>query len=92
MSSASISFWSSRVANGTRRSGSVAATLFGLLLLTFFIGRVMPLDPVLAIVGPDADAAAYAQAYQELGLDKPLTTQFVMYLKDLLHGDLARRC
>ncbi len=53
MSSASISFWSRRVANGTRRSGSVAATLFGLLLLTFFIGRVMPLDPVLAIVGPD---------------------------------------
>ncbi|EPN62149.1 dipeptide ABC transporter, permease protein DppB, partial [Pseudomonas syringae pv. actinidiae ICMP 19079] len=47
MSSASISFWSSRVAHGTRRSGSVAATLFGLLLLTFFIGRVMPLDPVL---------------------------------------------
>ena len=90
MSSASISFWSSRVANGTRRSGSVAATLFGLLLLTFFIGRVMPLDPVLAIVGPDADAAAYAQAYQELGLDKPLTTQFVMYLKDLLHGDLGK--
>ncbi|NAS74550.1 ABC transporter permease, partial [Pseudomonas syringae pv. actinidiae] len=78
MSSASISFWSSRVAHGTRRSGSVAATLFGLLLLTFFIGRVMPLDPVLAIVGPDADAAAYAQAYQELGLDKPLITQFVM--------------
>ncbi|EPM81303.1 peptide ABC transporter permease, partial [Pseudomonas syringae pv. actinidiae ICMP 18886] len=54
----------------------MAATLFGLLLLTFFIGRVMPLDPVLAIVGPDADAAAYAQAYQELGLDKPLITQF----------------
>ncbi|WP_440062725.1 ABC transporter permease [Pseudomonas syringae] len=90
MSSASISFWSSRVAHGTRRSGSVAATLFGLLLLTFFIGRIMPLDPVLAIVGPDADAAAYAQAYQELGLDKPLTTQFVMYLSDLLHGDLGK--
>ncbi|GAO93358.1 hypothetical protein PSA5_11595 [Pseudomonas syringae pv. actinidiae] len=31
----------------------MAATLFGLLLLTFFIGRVMPLDPVLAIVGPE---------------------------------------
>ncbi|GAO93419.1 hypothetical protein PSA5_11900 [Pseudomonas syringae pv. actinidiae] len=44
----------------------------------------------LHTLGPDADAAAYAQAYQELGLDKPLITQFVMYLSDLLHGDLGK--
>src|SRR3546814_2675341 len=61
MSTASFSIWTSRVASASRRSGSVAVTLLGLLLLTFFIGRVMPLDPVLAIVGPDADASAYAQ-------------------------------
>ena len=69
----------------------MAVTLLGLLLLTFFIGRVMPLDPVLAIVGPDADASAYAQMYKELGLDKPLWTQFAIYLGDLLHGDFHRR-
>ncbi|WP_323155009.1 ABC transporter permease [Pseudomonas alvandae] len=89
MSTASFSIWTTRAASATRRGGSVAVTLLGLLLLTFFIGRVMPLDPVLAIVGPDADASAYAQVYQELGLDKPLWTQFAIYLGDLIHGDFG---
>jgi len=89
MSTASYAIWSTRAAAVSRRSGSVAVTLLGLLLLTFFIGRVMPLDPVLAIVGPDADASAYAQVHRELGLDKPLWAQFGIYLKDLLHGDFG---
>lgn len=90
MSTASYSIWSIRAASATRRSGSVVVTLLGLLILTFFIGRVMPLDPVLAIVGPDADASAYAQVHLELGLDKPLWSQFGIYLSDLLHGDFGR--
>ncbi|MBN0502394.1 ABC transporter permease, partial [Pseudomonas aeruginosa] len=64
-------------------------TLFGLLLLTFTIGRVMPIDPVLAIVGPDADQSTYQQVYQQLGFDKSLTTQFGIYFVNLLHGDLG---
>ncbi|KEA52307.1 ABC transporter permease [Mangrovibacter sp. MFB070] len=73
----------------TRRAVQVAITLFGLLLLTFFIGRVMPIDPVLAIVGPDADHSTYQQVYHQLGLDKPLWTQFFIYLNGLAHGDLG---
>ncbi|MFT3735266.1 MAG: ABC transporter permease [Rhodocyclaceae bacterium] len=68
----------------------VAVTLLGLLALTFFIGRVMPLDPVLSIVGSDADQSTYQQVYQQLGLDRPLHVQFGYYLRDLLHGDLGR--
>nr|WP_315232348.1 ABC transporter permease [uncultured Albidiferax sp.] len=68
---------------------SVALTLLGLLLLTFVIGRVMPLDPVLSIVGPDADRSTYDQVYQQLGLDRPLPVQFGYYLRDLLQGDLG---
>ena len=64
--------------------------LLGLLLLTFMIGRVMPLDPVLAIVGPDADRATYEQVYKQLGLDRPLWVQFGRYLGDLVQGDLGR--
>ncbi len=60
-----------------------------MLLLTFFIGRVMPIDPVLAIVGPDADHSTYQQVYQQLGFDKSLMTQFGIYLNNLLHGDLG---
>ena len=73
----------------SRRVIQVAITLFGLLLLTFFIGRVMPVDPVLAIVGPDADHSTYQQVYQQLGFDKPLWAQFGLYLNTLLHGDLG---
>ena len=68
---------------------SVLLTLLGLLLLTFMIGRVMPLDPVLAIVGPDADRSTYEQVYRQLGLDRPLFVQFAYYLRDLLHGDFG---
>ncbi|KOC90718.1 ABC transporter permease [Winslowiella iniecta] len=73
----------------SRRVIQVAITLFGLLLLTFFIGRVMPIDPVLAIVGPDADHSTYQQVYHQLGFDKPLWAQFGLYLNTLLHGDLG---
>ncbi|STW21772.1 dipeptide transport system permease DppB [Klebsiella variicola] len=52
----------------SKRLLQVVITLFGLLLLTFTIGRVMPIDPVLAIVGPDADQSTYQQVYQQLGL------------------------
>jgi peptide/nickel transport system permease protein len=72
-----------------QRLSSVVLTLLGLLLLTFVIGRVMPLDPVLSIVGPDADRSTYEQVYQQLGLDRPLPVQFAYYLRDLLHGDLG---
>ncbi len=54
----------------SKRLLQVVITLFGLLLLTFTIGRVMPIDPVLAIVGPDADQSTYKQGYQLLGFDK----------------------
>lgn len=68
---------------------SVVLTLLGLLLLTFVIGRVMPLDPVLSIVGPDADRSTYDQVFKQLGLDRPLPVQFAYYLRDLLQGDLG---
>lgn len=68
---------------------SAALALLGLLLLTFMIGRVMPLDPVLAIVGPDADRATYEQVHRQLGLDRPLWVQFGRYLGDLAQGDLG---
>jgi len=72
-----------------RRLGTVVLTLLGLLVLTFFIGRVMPLDPVLAVVGPDADHSTYMQVYKSMGLDRPLYVQFGYYLNDLMHGNLG---
>src|SRR5882757_8976139 len=68
---------------------SVVTTFFGLLLITFLIGRVVPIDPVLAVVGDRAPRDVYEKARLELGLDKPLWTQFGRYVGDVLSGDLG---
>lgn len=69
--------------------GTIAITMLGLLLVTFVIGRVMPIDPVLSIVGERASQSTYDAVYQQLGLDKPLLVQFWYYLWDVLRGDFG---
>ena len=67
----------------------LATTLLGLAAVTFFIGRVVPIDPVIAIVGDRAPAHVYERARQELGLDLPLIQQFWIYLKKAATGDFG---
>ncbi|EIC85657.1 ABC transporter permease [Serratia sp. M24T3] len=62
---------------------SVAVTLLGLAALTFFIGRLLPIDPVVSVLGDNASQEAYQKMYHLLGLDKPLWEQFLMYLKNV---------
>ncbi|WP_312363511.1 ABC transporter permease [Ensifer sp.] len=69
--------------------GTIAVTLLGLLLLTFFIGRLMPADPVRAMVGEDATRETYEQVYRSLGLDRPLWEQFFYYLHDVFTGNFG---
>lgn len=73
-----------------RELTTVAITIFGLLLVTFLIARVMPIDPVLAVVGDRAPADVYDKARLDLGLDKPLWTQFAIYIGKVFSGDLGR--
>ena len=54
---------------------TVAITLVGLAALTFFIGRVLPIDPVLSIVGEKATPEVYQRVYLELGLDKAISAR-----------------
>jgi peptide/nickel transport system permease protein len=68
---------------------TVAITLIGLAALTFFIGRVLPIDPVLSIVGEKALPEVYQRVYLELGLDKPLWQQFFEYVQKILRGDFG---
>ncbi|NKB27762.1 MAG: ABC transporter permease subunit [Rhodobacteraceae bacterium] len=70
--------------------GSIAVTMLGLMFITFIIGRVMPIDPVLAIVGEQATKSTYDAAYEQLGLDKPIIVQFAYYVWDVLHGDFGK--
>jgi peptide/nickel transport system permease protein len=68
---------------------SVAITLLGLVFVTFLIGRVVPVDPVLAAVGDRASPEAYEAARIALGLDRPIFEQFFVYLGDILRGDFG---
>jgi peptide/nickel transport system permease protein len=68
---------------------SLLLTFIGLTAITFVIGRMMPADPVLAIVGDRASQEVYDQVYLQLGLDKPVYIQYLRYLEQLLEGDLG---
>jgi peptide/nickel transport system permease protein len=69
---------------------SVGLTFLGLLVVTFFIGRVVPIDPVLAAVGDRAPAEVYERVRRELGLDRPLPEQFGRYVSQVVRGDFGR--
>ncbi|AVX03688.1 putative D,D-dipeptide transport system permease protein DdpB [Maritalea myrionectae] len=64
-------------------------TFLGLLAITFFIGRVIPIDPVLAIVGDRATQELYDATREAMGLDQPLVIQFFTYVLDVFRGDLG---
>ncbi|MCB2134691.1 MAG: ABC transporter permease [Rhodobacteraceae bacterium] len=73
-----------------RLAATVALTFLGLLIVTFLIGRVVPVDPVLAVVGDRASKSVYDKAYIELGLDRPLYEQFWLYLTKVFTGDFGQ--
>ena len=64
-------------------------TLLGLTVVTFFIGRKIPIDPVLSIVGDSATPEVYEKARMSLGLHLPVYEQFWIYLKHIFQGDLG---
>lgn len=72
-----------------REASTILATFFGLLVVTFLIGRVVPIDPVLAVVGENAPADVYEKTKVELGLDQPLIVQFGDYIGKVVHGDFG---
>lgn len=68
----------------------VALTYLGLLAVTFFIGRVIPVDPALAIVGDRASEDVIQRVREELGLNKPVWEQFLIYLGRVAQGDFGK--
>ncbi|SFT59507.1 ABC transporter permease [Mesorhizobium sp. YR577] len=66
-------------------------TLFGVVLATFLLTRVLPGDPAVFFASnPSMTAADIAEVRQTLGLDKSLPMQFLIYLNALGHGDLGQ--
>lgn len=69
--------------------GTLILTLLGLIFVTFVIGRVVPIDPVLAVVGDRAMPETYERVRQELGVDLPIYQQFWLYLAKIAQGDFG---
>ncbi|MBY5703356.1 ABC transporter permease [Rhizobium leguminosarum] len=68
---------------------AAVTTYLGLLAVTFFIGRVVPIDPVLAILGDRAPNHVVERVRQEMGFNLPLYQQFFLYIKGVLSGDFG---
>ena len=61
--------------------------MVGVSILTFVLTRMVPSEPAARWIGPHATTSQIAKARIELGLDKPLYVQYLIYTKDFLRGD-----
>ena len=64
-------------------------TLFLISLLTFLTFQLLPGNPALAILGPEADSAQIAALEQKMGLDKSLPERYISWAWHVICGDLA---
>src|SRR5271167_2521609 len=69
--------------------GSLIVTFLGLTAVTFAIGRFIPVDPVLAIVGDHAPRDVYERTRLAMGLDRSIPEQYLLYLRKVLSGDFG---
>jgi peptide/nickel transport system permease protein len=72
-----------------RRIGLALVTLWLLSVIVFFAGQVLPGDPGRAILGPLAAPSAVAALDHQLGVDRPLLTQYWSWITGLVHGDMG---
>jgi peptide/nickel transport system permease protein len=72
-----------------RRMLLVVPSLFGLLVLTFVMLRILPNDPSAALAGENATPAQIAAIRKAYGFDEPMWKQFAIYLKQVAQADLG---
>jgi peptide/nickel transport system permease protein len=71
-----------------RRLLSMVVVLLVLAGVMFILRHLTPVDPVRAMLGPNASPQAVMVERQRLGYDRPLILQYVSYVGDILHGNL----
>lgn len=72
-----------------RRILASIPVLFGILVVTFIIARVIPGDPCKAALGEKATAAVCDRFIREKGLDRPIQEQLFIYVGEVLQGDFG---
>lgn len=73
-----------------RRLGFLVFVILGVSVLTFVISHVVPADPARLLLGRTATAQQIADLRANLGFDKPLPVQYLIYMEHLLRGDLGQ--
>jgi peptide/nickel transport system permease protein len=71
------------------RVGQTLAVLFTVSVVIFALMRMIPGDPVLMMLGDDFTPAAYEQLRTRLGLDRSIVTQYLIWIGNVLAGDLG---
>jgi len=72
-----------------RRILAMIPTLLLVLVVAFFLIRLIPGDPAAVMLGPHATAEQVEQLRHEWGLDQPVIVQFVRYMTRVFHGDFG---
>jgi len=72
-----------------RRLAAALPSVIGVIIVTFLLTRAIPGDPAAYFAGPAATMQAIEEIREKLGLDKSLGEQFVIYIEDLVTGDLG---
>jgi peptide/nickel transport system permease protein len=73
----------------SRRLLAAIPTLLVLSLVVFIVLRLIPTDPLAMMLPPNATAADAAALRHQIGLDQPIPVQFLIWLKNALHGNLG---
>jgi peptide/nickel transport system permease protein len=74
-----------------RRLAYLAYVLIGMSLLMFVVSRMLPGDPALIYAGEqNVTTEMIERARRDLGLDRPLVVQYVIYMQHLARGDFGR--
>ena len=74
-----------------RRVGRALPTVIGVTLVSFFALRLIPGDPIQQLLGERGASQEMAdELRQSLGLDKPISTQYFLFLKSLTQGELGQ--
>ena len=76
-----------------RRLAVSIPVLIGITLATYLIVNLAPGDPVTALINPEAAASLgpdwIAAQKAQLGLDKPVPVRYVLWMRQILHGNLG---
>jgi peptide/nickel transport system permease protein len=72
-----------------RRLVLFVLVILGVMVITFFLTRVIPINPIAALAGPYATPTLIASLERKFGLDQPIYIQFLVYFEDLFTGNLG---